>query len=199
MKPKIVGLTGGIGSGKSTIARFFTELDVPVYIADDEAKKILYRQDVVEELNATFGDQIFTGDTPDKAKIAALVFNDPEELNKLNKIIHPKVAKHFKDWVLENNGKLFVIKEAAILFESGSYTDCDFVILVTAPIEVRIQRVIDRDSITRHMVLQRIENQWDDLKKAPLSDFVINNINLETAKKQVIEIDNSLKGIINKI
>jgi dephospho-CoA kinase len=192
MKTKIIGLTGGIGSGKTTIARYFEELGIPVYIADDEAKKILYLPEVIEELHTVFGNIIFTDGIPDKAKIAALVFCDKKQLLKLNAIIHPKVAKHFKNWVLSNSGKFFVIKEAAILFESGSYKDCDLVILVTAPIEVRIKRVMHRDQITRDKVLQRMENQWDDEKKSSLSDFVIDNTDLETAKKQAVAIVNSL-------
>jgi len=192
MKTKIIGLTGGIGSGKTTIARYFEELGIPVYIADDEAKKILYLPKVVEELNTAFGDIIFTDGIPDKAKIAALVFNDKRQLLKLNGVIHPKVAKHFKNWVLSNYGKLFVIKEAAILFESGSYKDCDLIILVTAPVEIRIQRVMNRDQITRDKVLQRMENQWDDEKKSSLSDIIIDNTDLETAKKQAVDIINSL-------
>jgi len=197
MKPKIIGLTGGIGSGKSTIAGYFAALNIPIYIADDEAKKILFLPHVVKEVVTAFGSDILTDNIPDKAKIAALVFNNPGQLAKLNRIIHPKVAEHFKDWVLKNTGKLFVIKESAILFESGSYKDCDFIILVTAPVDVRIQRVIDRDGITRDKVLQRMENQWDDQKKIPLSNFVINNTNLESAKKQVFEINNSLQIVIN--
>jgi dephospho-CoA kinase len=192
MKTKIIGLTGGIGSGKTTIAKYFEELGIPVYIADDEAKKILYLPEVVEELHTVFGDIFFTDGIPDKAKIASFVFSDNEQLLRLNAIIHPKVAKHFKNWVLSNSGKLFVIKEAAILFESGSYIDCDLVILVTAPIEVRIERVIHRDQITRDKVLQRMENQWDDEKKSSLSDFIIDNTDLETAKKQAVDIVNSL-------
>ena len=198
MIPKIIGLTGGIGSGKSTIAGYFAALDVPVYIADDEAKKILFMPHVVKELIATLGNDILTNGIPDKTRIAALVFNDPEQLAKLNNIIHPKVAGHFKDWVLQNSGKLFVIKETAILFESGSYKDCDFIILVTAPTDVRIQRVMNRDGVTREKVLQRIENQWNDRKKIPLSNFVINNTDLESAKKQVVDINNLLKNVINK-
>jgi len=198
MKPKIIGLTGGIGSGKSTIAGYFLALGVPVYIADDEAKKILFLPHVVKEVVAAFGSGILTDDIPDKAKIAAIVFNNPEQLAKLNAIIHPKVAKHFKDWVLLNTGKLFVIKETAILFESGSYKDCDFIVLVTAPVDVRIQRVINRDVVTRDKVLQRMENQWDDQRKMPFSNFTINNVDLESAKKQVVDIIISLKNVISK-
>lgn len=188
MRTKIIGLTGGIGSGKTTIARYFESLGIPVYIADDEAKKILFLPHVVNELVENFGNEILTGGKPDKVKIAALVFNDPEKLALLNAIIHPKVADHFKNWITENTGKLFVIKETAILFESGSYKDCDAVILVTAPAEVRIERVMQRDGISRDKVLERMANQWDDDKKAALSDYVINNTNLESAKEQAVKI-----------
>ena len=193
MKTKILGLTGGIGSGKTTIASYFEELGVPVYIADDEAKKILFLPEVVNELAITFGNQILTDGVPDKAKLAAVVFNDPNQLAKLNAIIHPKVAEHFKDWITENTGKLFVMKETAILFESGSYKDCDAIILVTAPIDVRIKRVMQRDGVSRNKVLERMANQWDDERKAVLSDYVINNLDLETSKRQVFDVIQSLK------
>ena len=193
MKTKILGLTGGIGSGKTTIASYFEELGIPVYIADDEAKKILFLPEVVNELVIAFGSQILTDGIPDKAKLAAVVFNDPNQLAKLNAIIHPKVAEHFKDWITENTGKLFVMKETAILFESGSYKDCDAIILVTAPIDVRIKRVMQRDGVSRNKVLERMANQWDDERKAVLSDYVINNLDLETSKRQVFDVIQSLK------
>lgn len=188
MRTKIIGLTGGIGSGKTTIAKYFESLGIPIYIADDEAKKILFLPDTVMELEAKFGQEIFNNGIPDKQKIAELVFNDSEKLNDLNSIIHPRVAKHFKEWVLQQTGKVFVIKEAAILFESGSYKDCDAVILVTAPRDVRIERVMLRDGVTADKVVQRMENQWDEEKKASLSDYIIDNKDLESAKKQAVEI-----------
>jgi dephospho-CoA kinase len=188
MKTKIIGLTGGIGSGKSTIANYFKSLGVPVYIADDDAKKILFLPQVVQEITIAFGESILTDGAPDRAKLANVVFNNPEKLAKLNGIIHPKVAQHFKSWMKENNGKIFVLKEAAILFESGSYKDCDSIILVTAPKEIRIARVMQRDGISREKVLNRIENQWDEDKKAALSNYIINNIDLETAKIEAFKI-----------
>jgi len=188
MKTKIIGLTGGIGSGKSTIANYFKSLGVPVYIADDEAKKILFLPEVIQEITTTFGESVLTDGTPNKAKLANVVFNNPEKLTKLNGIIHPKVAQHFKWWLKENNGKIFVLKEAAILFESGSYKDCDSIILVTAPKEIRIARVMQRDGISREKVLNRIENQWNEDKKAALSNYIINNIDLETAKIEAFKI-----------
>lgn len=189
---KVIGLTGGIGSGKSTIAAYFSSLGVPVYIADDEAKKILYTPDAVTEIKDAFDEDVFTDAMPDRQKIAALVFNKPDKLKTLNNIIHPKVKEHFLAWVQNNHDALFVIKEAAILFESGSYKDCDKVILVTAPAEVRIMRVMQRDNVTRENVLERMANQWEDEKKELLSDYIIHNTELDYAKAQASAVFNDL-------
>jgi dephospho-CoA kinase len=194
MKPKIIGLTGGIGSGKSTIARFFAQMGVPVYIADEEAKKILFLPETVVQVQKAFGDSVFTDGLPDRAKVAALVFNNPDKLAQLNAIIHPAVAVHFTDWVSRQDAP-FVIKEAAILFESGSYKDCDAIIMVTAPAEVRIARVMARDGISRDKVLARIANQWSDEKKIALSNYIIDNSSLEIAKQEAVKI----AGFLNKM
>lgn len=194
MMTKIIGLTGGIGSGKSTIAAYFASKGVPVYIADDEAKKILYTPEASEEVKKTFGEIVFTEGQPDRKKLSELVFNNPEKLKQLNAIIHPKVGSHFEEWVKQHSTSPFVIKEAAILFESGSYKNCDAVILVTSPKEVRIERVMKRDNVTRENVLARMKNQWEDEKKAALSHYIINNESLDIAKKQadnIITIINS--------
>jgi dephospho-CoA kinase len=195
MKPKIIGLTGGIGSGKTTIANFFKSQGVPLYIADDEAKAILFTPEAIEEVLEAFGDSVMTDGIPDKAKLAAVVFNEPAKLQMLNGIIHPKVKEHFNDWLSLHDDAKFIIREAAILFESGAYKVCDKIILVTAPKEVRIERVMQRDNTTREKVLERMNAQWDDEKKAALSDFIILNTDLEAAKIQAGEI---LK-ILNKI
>jgi len=192
---KFIGLTGGIGSGKTTIANFFKSQGVPLYIADDEAKAILFTPAAIEEVKKAFGEDILTDGLPDKAKLASLVFSDPDKLKILNEIIHPKVRMHFKEWMEKHKDEKFVIREAAILFESGSYKDCDKIILVTAPIEVRIKRVMDRDNTTREKVLERMNAQWNDEKKAALSDYIINNIEIEDAKNQAMQI---LK-ILNKM
>lgn len=197
MKTKIIGLTGGIGSGKTTIANYFESLGVPLYIADDEAKKILNTPGAIKEIVSAFGEDMLTNNLPDRAKIAALVFNSPDKLQKLNAIIHPKVSEHFKDWLEQRKDKKFVIKEAAILFESGSYKDCDKIILVTAPKEVRINRVMQRDGVTRDKVLERMNAQWEEEKKANLSDYIINNIDLENAQKEVLKILNTLEKVLN--
>ena len=195
MKTKVVGLTGGIGSGKSTIAAYFKSLGVPVYIADDEAKKILYTSEAAAEVAEVFGNEVFTEGLPDRRKLASKVFNSPEKLRLLNNIIHPKVRQHFDNWLKVYTAEPFVIKEAAILFESGSYKDCDKIILVTAPEEVRIERVMLRDSVTREQVLKRMEAQWDDEKKEALSDYIIQNINLNEAKEDALRILKILNNI----
>ena len=192
MKTKIIGLTGCIGSGKTTIANYFADLGVPVYIADVEAKKILYFPEVVQEIVKTFGEEVLTDNIPDKKKLASVVFNNPEKLKQLNAIIHPRVGQHFTDWAEQHKEENFVIKEAAILFESGSFKDCDKVILVTAPKEIRIKRVMKRDGVSEKEVLERMKNQWSEEKKKKLSDFIIENIDLEVAKNQV---DNIYKTI----
>lgn len=195
MKTKIIGLTGGIGSGKTTIANYFKTQGVPLYIADDEAKKILYTPDTVKEIITAFGTDVITDNLPDRGKLASLVFNAPEKLQVLNKIIHPKVLEHFKTWMEAHKNEKFIIKEAAILFESGSYKDCDKIILVTAPKEIRIQRVIQRDGTTRSKVEERMNVQWDEAKKASMSDYVIENVVLKDAMDQVHEILKKLEKI----
>lgn len=191
---KIIGLTGGIGSGKSSIAKHIESLGIPVYIADTEAKKILDTADVIAKVIALFGDDILEKDKIDRKKIAALVFQDPEKLKKYNAIIHPEVYLHFQNWVKQHNNYPLVVKEAAILFESGSYKDCDKIILVTAPKENRIQRVMKRDAVTREAVEQRMSHQWDDETKKSMSDFVIENIELEKAKQSAENIITLLRN-----
>ncbi len=191
---KIIGLTGGIGSGKSSIAKHIESLGIPVYIADTEAKKILDTADVITKVIALFGDDILQNGKIDRKKIAALVFQDPEKLKKYNAIIHPEVYLHFQNWVKQHNNYPLVVKEAAILFESGSYKDCDKIILVTAPKENRIQRVMKRDAVTREAVEQRMSHQWDDETKKSMSDFVIENIELEKAKQSAENIITLLRN-----
>jgi dephospho-CoA kinase len=187
---KIIGLTGGIGSGKTTVANYFKSYGIPVYIADDEARKIMQSVDIMEAIKDLFGADVFENETLNREKLAKIVFNNPESLEKLNGIVHPAVKKHFEQWLLQNLEAPYVIYEAAILFESGRYKDCDIIITVTAPIESRIQRVIKRDNTTRELVLKRINAQWTDEKRISKSDFVIENIAIEPTK---LEIDRILK------
>ena len=184
----VVGLTGGIGSGKTTVAKMFEELGVPIYIADIEAKKLINRSKVIKrKLIALFGEEAYINNKINRAFVANQIFNNQDLLNKMNQIVHPKVASHFKRW-LKKQDATFVIKEAAILFENGSYKSLDAIITVTASIEERIKRVTQRDNSTKEKVMAVIRNQWDDKKKIELSDYVINNADLENTEKQVVEI-----------
>ena len=190
---KIIGLTGGIGSGKTTIANHFMEANIPVYIADDEARKIMQSEEIIDAIRKTFGDSIFDDAILNREKLSQIVFSDPEKLKQLNAIIHPAVRKHFQNWVLNHKNAPFVIYEAAILFESGSYKNCDLIITVTAPLETRIQRVIQRDKTTREQVLKRINAQWNDDQRIAKSDFVIENVNPKTTKTEINKILKILK------
>ena len=185
---KIIGLTGGIGSGKTTIARYFQELGVPVYIADEEGKKITNTPEVLESIKTVFGNEVFDQGQLNRAKISQIVFDNPQKLQKLNTIIHPAVAENFKKWVLNHHNFPYVVKEAAILFESGSYKKCDIIITVTAPLETRVERVIKRDKTSRELILKRIKAQWTDEQRISKSNFVIENSSLEVAKQKADEI-----------
>lgn len=190
---QIIGLTGGIGSGKTTIANYFQSKGIPVYIADDEARKIMQSATIIDSIKKTFGDFIFENDILNREKLAEIVFNNPQKLEQLNAIVHPAVKKHFDKWIDEHKKYPFVIYEAAILFESGSYKKCDLVITVTAPLETRIQRVLERDKTTREHVLKRINAQWTDEQRISKSNFVIENTTIEATKSEVDKILKILK------
>jgi dephospho-CoA kinase len=191
---KIVAITGGIGSGKSTIANMFSMNGISVYISDNASREILELKETIDEIVSFFGTDILENEKINRNKLANIVFNDKDSLNKLNSIIHPKVSAHFKNWLLTKRNELFIIKEVAILFELGLDKECDKVITVIAPIEDRIERSIKRDSCSREDVLKRIENQLDDAIKISKSDFVINNISLEQTEEVVKHIINILNG-----
>ena len=192
---KIIGLTGGIGSGKSTVAALFSEKGIPVYIADDAAKAILDQPDITEQVVAVFGSGITNGSVIDRRKLAAIVFDHPEKLAQLNAIVHPAVRRDFENWVAKHHDNSFVVKEAAILFESGTDKDCDAVITVVAPEEIRIGRVMARDGVGREDVLKRMQRQWTDAQKVALSDYVIENTDLQFTRRQVNRILKKLQKI----
>lgn len=192
---KIIGLTGGIGSGKTTIAKLFESEGIPVYIADTEAKKIMKLPETIAKIHSVFGNDVIKNNQIDSKALSVIVFNDPEKLKVLNSIVHPLVKKHFDDWVKEKANFPFVIKEAAILFESGSYKYCDKIIMVTASEETRINRVMHRDSSSRQEVLDRIKNQWSDSQKISKSDYVIENEDLVETKIQFQETLKKLKNL----
>lgn len=185
---KVIGLTGGIGSGKTTVANYFEEMGVPVYIADDGAKRVMQSEKIIEEVKTAFGQNIFDDEVLNRAKLAQIVFNDKEQLAILNAIVHPAVKRDFEAWMQEYKNFDYVVYEAAILFESGRYKECDVIVTVTAPEEVRIERVIKRDKTTKEQVLSRMKMQWNDEKRISQSNFVINNINLKIAKEEVVKI-----------
>jgi len=189
---KIIGLTGGIGSGKTTVAEMFRNLGIPVYIADIEAKKLTNTSKVIRKrLIALLGTKAYTNEELDRAYVASIIFNDPKILQQVNSIIHPKVAAHFKRWVKRQEGP-YCIKEAAILFENEGYKQCDLTILVIAPRETRIQRILQRDTASAEQIEQRMANQWSDEKKIPLADFVIENTDLSATQAQVKQIHERL-------
>ncbi len=187
-----VGLTGGIGSGKSTIAKMFEELGVAVYYADDEAKRLMNSsQQIREKLIKEFGKESYKNGNLNSAFLAEIIFNDKEKLLKINSIVHPEVDKHFKNWVKDQNGD-FVIQENAILFENNKQNDFDYIITVTAPKDLRIERIIKRDSIDKNQIISRMNNQLDDAKKIGSANFVINNIDLDKSRVQVKKIFHEL-------
>ena len=190
---KIIGLTGGIGSGKTTVANHFIAAGIPVYIADDEARKVMQSPEILKKIEKIFGSSIFENGVLNRQKLAEIVFSNPDKLRQLNAVIHPAVKEHFGNWMLNHKNSTFVIYEAAILFESGSYKDCDKIITVTAPLETRIERVIQRDKTTRENVLKRINMQWSDDQRLGKSDFVIENINSEITKSEIGKILKILK------
>lgn len=181
----VVGLTGGMGSGKTTVANYFKELGIPVYIADDAAKALMNTNaEVKSKLLSLFGDQAYKNNEIDRKYIADQVFNDTQKLQQLNNIIHPAVVLDFQNWKSKQESP-YVIYEAAILFETGGYKKCDLVILVTTALEERIKRLQLRDQSSVEEIEARIQHQWSDNEKRKLADFEINNNNLQTTKEQV--------------
>lgn len=184
----IVGLTGGIGSGKTTVAKEFEKLGVPIYIADEEAKKLMNRSPVIRrELTHLFGKDAYVDGELNRPFIANIIFNDKSFLEKMNAIVHPRVGKHFNKWIFKQNAP-YVIKEVAILFENGGYQACDYIITVVAPKAVRIKRLLERDNTSKEKIEAIMKNQWSDEEKAKRSHFVINNVNLDDTKAQVLQI-----------
>lgn len=192
---KIIGLTGGIGSGKTTVAKQFETLGIPVYIADIEARKIMDLPETIQLVKEEFGNSIFDEEALNREKLAKIVFENPEKLQKLNNIIHPLVKEHFQGWVHKRKDSIFVIKETAILFESGSYIDCDKIITVTAPLALRIKRVLERDDSDYESVMKRVESQWTDEMRIEKSDYVIENIEFENTMNQVNTLYKELKNM----
>ncbi|TAH43769.1 MAG: dephospho-CoA kinase [Bacteroidetes bacterium] len=191
---KIIGITGGIGSGKSVVCAIFRTLGVPVYDADQEAKKLYDKYpELLEKIKTEVSDEVFDRNGKlDKKKMAEIVFSDTEKLKLLNSFVHPVVRKDFLKWSSLQSDQAYVLKEAAILFESGAYKDCDQIITVVSPVDLRIQRVRERDRKSRTDVEKIIENQWNDQERVKKSDFIITNDEQEMLIPQVLAIHDQL-------
>lgn len=188
----IIGLTGGIGSGKTTVAGFFEELGIPIYIADDAGKRLMKQSsEIREKIIHIFGEQAYTTNEPNRKFIASKVFDDKVLLQKLNNIIHPAVEADFEHWNKHQDSP-YIIYEAAILFEAGGYKKCAKTILVTATRELRIERLQKRDESSIEEIEARMNNQWTDEKKSKMADFIIKNDVLAQTKLQVEDIHNKI-------
>lgn len=185
-----VGLTGGIGSGKTVVANIFRQLGVPVYNADSEARLLTESsEEIKSEIRKTFGEEFFNPDKSlNRTALAKIVFGDKEKLAALNAIIHPEVKKHFETWLRQSQNAKYIIKEAAILCESGSHAGLDKIISVTAPEEVRISRVMARDNSSREKILAVIKNQWSDEELKKNSDYLIINDDSTLVIPQVLKL-----------
>ncbi len=194
----MIGLTGGIGSGKSTVAAMFATLGIPVFNADEQAKLIMQNSPIIKEkLIAQFGAAIYEGGQLQKEQLATIVFNDPYQLQLLNAIVHPVTIQAAKDWALQQQAP-YVIKEAALIFESGAAEGLFKVIGVTAPLTIRKHRVMQRDGITKDQVEARMRNQISDTIKMRLCDYVIHNDNQEMVIPQVLAIDKAIRLAIQE-
>ncbi|HPE35189.1 MAG TPA: dephospho-CoA kinase [Bacteroidales bacterium] len=189
-----IGLTGGIGSGKSLIARIFKMFDVPVFDADFEAKSLYQEIETMEKIRQLFGERVFNKGEIDRKVLANMVFSEQSMLNKLNQLIHPKVRSLYTNWVGKNLNAPYVVYEAAILFETGYYQKLDKTILVVAEEELRIRRTMKRDQTTRAEVLHRMSRQWSDERKIPLADFIIHNNDNDLLLPQVYDVHQRLLG-----
>ena len=192
----IVGLTGGIGSGKSTVINYFKELGITCYQADDEAKKLMNSdKGLIKKIKNSFGDSIYINSKLDRKKLSTIVFTDKQKLELLNSIVHPYVNRHFENY-RKSLEDIYIIKEGAIIFEIGTQNKFDKIILVRAPKEDRVKRIINRDKCNRQDAINRINNQIADNDKIDQCDFIIDNINLEEIPNKVLKIHNSILNSI---
>lgn len=184
----IVGLTGGIGSGKTTVARIFEQLDVPVYYADDRSRQLLDTDKLLQQkLQDLLGTEVVKSGKIDRPLMASKIFGNKELLQQANALIHPAVAEDFASWY-ETQQSQYVIREAAILYESGSYKDCQYVVVVQAPEPLRIKRVIQRSQTTEEEVRRRMQNQWPQEEKIRRADYQVTNDGQHLLIKQIIAI-----------
>jgi len=195
-----IGLTGNIGSGKTTVSKVFEVLGIPVFYADDAAKSVMVDDEqLISEIKATFGaEAYFDNGSLNRKYIASIVFNNDAQLAKLNSIVHPATFRAFDAWVKNTTDAPYVLKEAALLFESDSYKMCDYNIMVQAPLEIRIQRVMQRDGLSRAEIESRNAHQFTEEKKTQLADFVIKNDDTELVIPQVLKLHSHLMSLVNR-
>jgi len=190
----LVGVTGGIGSGKSTVCQVFSILGIPIYSADDRAKWLMANDpNLKKEISSQFGEKSFLEDgSLNRAFLAEEVFSDPEKVKKINALVHPAVGEDFKKWTKEQSAP-YLIKEAALLFESGSYKELDYIINVSSPLKIRVARVLLRDPHrSEDQVNHIIDQQMPDEQKNELADYVIKNNDSKLILPQVLEIHQKL-------
>lgn len=193
-----IGLTGGIGSGKSTVAKIFETLGIPVYYADAEAKRLMNSSETLKKaIRQHFGDAAYEKDQLNRKYLADIVFNNPEKLELLNALIHPETINDAAQWMQQQSAP-YCIKEAALLFESGAAENLDFVVGVYAPQALRIKRVMKRDGFTEAEIMKRISRQINEEMKMKLCDFVITNNEQELLIPQVLKLHQHFSGLSNK-
>ncbi|WP_461629039.1 dephospho-CoA kinase [Labilibaculum euxinus] len=194
-----IGLTGGIGSGKSIVGRAFEMMGIPIYVADNEAKRLMVSDAELQNLLVSrFGDQIYDSNfNLNRKLLAEIVFNDSEALKDINSIVHPAVRKDFIRWCEQHSQTPYVIQESAIIFDSGLYKNFDKIITVAAEDEIRIQRVMERDSISRELIVERMRSQLPESVRIEKADFVIYN-NTELILPQIERIDKQIRSLVNK-
>lgn len=195
-----VGITGNIGSGKSTVSKIFEVLGIPVFYADDHAKRVMTDDPIlIEAIKSTFGKESYFEDgSLNRKYIAGIVFNDNEQLKKLNAIAHPATFRAFDNWLKKVGDAPYILKEAALLFESSSYKLCDKSIMVYAPLEMRIARVLLRDNISRAEIESRNAKQFDDDKKLKMADYVIKNDDTQLVVPQVLDLHRQFLKLAGK-
>lgn len=189
--PRLIGLTGSIGSGKTTASAIFSSLGIPTFNSDEEAKNLMsHYQPLKNEIIKSFGSESYSQDGKlNRAYLASQVFNNSHKLEQLNRLVHPEVATHFKNWIAKKSTSPYVLKEAAILFESNAYKGLDKIICVIAPKSIRMSRVMQRDNAELADVIARESNQWTASKKARNAHFIINNDGEHSLIQQVLNID----------
>lgn len=187
-----IGLTGGIGSGKSTVARIFEEFNIPVYYADDRAKWLMNQPVLRKKITQLFGAEAYKNNLLDRSFLANVVFKNRDALKALNAVVHPVVGADFKQWC-EHQQSEIVLKEAAILIESGAIETVDEVVVVTAPAKVRMERVMNRDGVSEQQVVDRLNNQMTDAQRLEYASYVIDNGGEKMLIPQVKQILDDLK------